>query len=179
MTIGQQPGGVQSGGVAPFAEPAARVRPLWITAVVLVNVGINVAFFAPLQVLLANQSAAFDAHNKEAVLALVTGCGAVVSLVANPLFGTFSDRTVGRFGRRVPWVVIGAVMGALALVGLSGAPSVAVMAALWSVVQLGCNGALAAITAAVPDRVPVRQRGNVGGLASMGTVLGILAGAAV
>ncbi len=162
-----------------FAEPTARARPLWITSVVLVNIGINVAFFGPIQVLLGNQAEALDAHNKEAILALVTGCGAVVSLVANPLFGTFSDRTTSRLGRRVPWVLTGAILGTLALIGLAGAPGVAAMAALWCLVQLGCNGALAAITAAVPDRVPVRQRGNVGGMASMGTVLGIVGGAAI
>ncbi|HEV7167999.1 MAG TPA: MFS transporter [Micrococcaceae bacterium] len=162
-----------------FAEPTERVRPLWVTSVVLVNVGINIAFFGPIQVLLGNQAEALDPHGKEAILALVTGCGAAVSLVANPLFGTFSDRTTSRLGRRVPWVLTGAVLGTLALVGLAAAPGVAAMAALWCLVQLGCNGALAAITAAVPDRVPVVQRGNVGGLASLGTVLGIVGGAAV
>ncbi|MCZ2401654.1 MFS transporter [Paenarthrobacter sp. Z7-10] len=165
--------------VDAFTEPAVRVGPRWITSVVLVNVGINVAFFGPIQVLLGNQAEAMDAQNKEAILALVTGCGAAVSLVANPLFGAFSDRTTSRFGRRVPWVLIGALLGTFALLGLAGAPGAAAMAALWSVVQLGCNGALAAITAAVPDRVPVQQRGNVGGLASMGTVLGIVGGAGV
>jgi len=162
-----------------FAEPTERVRPLWITSVVLVNVGINIAFFAPLQVLLGIQAEALDAPSKKAILALVTACGAGVSLLANPLFGTFSDRTTSRLGRRVPWVLAGAVLGTLALVGLAAAPTVAAMAVLWCLVQLGCNGALAAITAAVPDRVPVLQRGNVGGLASLGTVLGVVGGAAV
>ncbi|MFP3480540.1 MFS transporter, partial [Burkholderia sp. SIMBA_057] len=88
----------------------------------------------------------------EAILALVTGCGAVVSLVANPLFGAFSDRTASRFGRRVPWVVVGAILGATALVALAGAPNVAVMTVLWCLVQAGANAMYAAITAAVPDR---------------------------
>jgi MFS family permease len=166
------------GGIA-LAEPTVDVRKRWTFAVILVNVGINTAFFGPIQVLLGLQSIALNAADKEAILALVTGAGAAVSLVANPLFGTFSDRTVSRFGRRIPWVLIGAVMGVAGLVGLAGAPTVAAMTVLWCLVQLGCNGALAAITAAVPDRVPVRQRGTIGGLASMGTVVGILFGAAV
>ncbi|MCU1574374.1 MAG: transporter [Micrococcaceae bacterium] len=165
--------------VPVFADPVVPVRPRWITAVVLVNIGVNVAFFAPLQVLLALQAEHFDPAGKEAVLAWVTGWGAVVSLVANPLFGALSDRTTWRLGRRVPWVLIGTGLGALALLALSGAPGVAAMTALWCLVQLGCNGTLAAISAAVPDRVPVRQRGNVGGMISMGTVLGILGGSAI
>ncbi|MET3811998.1 MFS transporter [Arthrobacter sp. UYEF3] len=164
---------------AALAEPERRVRPVWTAGVVLVNVGINAAFFGPLQVLLGQQAAAFNEGEKEAILALVTGAGAAVSLVANPLFGALSDRTVSRRGRRLPWVLFGAVLGAAALVALAGAPNVAVMAILWCFVQAGCNGAYAAITAAIPDRVPVPQRGTVGGLAAMGQTVGILAGAVI
>ena len=52
----------------------------------------------------------------------MTGAGAAVSLVANPLFGAFSDRTTSRLGRRVPWVLFGAVLGAAALIGAGRAP---------------------------------------------------------
>jgi MFS family permease len=164
---------------APLAEPAARVRAPWILGVVLVNIGINVAFFAPIQVLLAQQAAHFEPGQKEAVFALVNGAGAAVSVFGNPLAGALSDRTAGRFGRRRPWVFWGAVVGAIGLVGLAGAPNVAVMTALWCLVQAGCNAAYAAITAAIPDKVPVTQRGTVGGLAAMGITVGILLGAVV
>lgn len=162
-----------------LAEPTVNVRRRWILSIVLVNIGINAAFFGPIQVLLGQQAAHFSEADKEGILALVTGAGAAMSLVANPLFGTFSDRTVSRFGRRVPWVFIGALLGMAGLLGLAGAPTVAAMVLLWCLVQLGCNGALAATTAAIPDQVPVRQRGSIGGLASMGTVVGILVGAAI
>jgi MFS family permease len=79
----------------------------------------------------------------------------------------------------VPWVLFGAVLGAAALIALAGAPNVAVMTLLWCLVQAGCNGAYAAITAAIPDRVPVPQRGTVGGLAAMGQTVGILLGAVI
>jgi MFS family permease len=164
---------------AALAEPERRVRPVWTAGVVLVNVGINAAFFGPLQVLLGQQAAAFSEEDKEAILALVTGAGAAVSLVANPLFGAFSDRTTSRYGRRVPWVVFGAVLGAAALIALAGAPDVAAMTLLWCLVQAGCNGAYAAITAAIPDRVPVPQRATVGGMAAMGQTVGILIGAVI
>ncbi|MDI3241947.1 MFS transporter [Arthrobacter sp. AL08] len=162
-----------------LAEPERAVRPVWIAGVVLVNLGINAAFFAPLQVLLGQQAATFSEADKEAILALVTGAGAAVSLVANPLFGAFSDRTSARMGRRVPWVLFGAILGAVALIALAGAPNVASMTLIWCLVQAGCNGAYAAITAAIPDRVPVAQRGTVGGLAAMGQTVGILAGAVI
>ena len=63
-----------AGPAAPaLAEPERRVRPVWTAGVVLVNVGINAAFFGPLQVLLGQQAAAFSEPDKEAILALVTG----------------------------------------------------------------------------------------------------------
>jgi MFS family permease len=185
MSLSDIPGAVPDPPVlrarksAALVEPEAPVRSLWITGVVLVNLGINAAFFGPIQVLLGQQAEHFDPGQKEAILALVTGAGAAVSLVANPLFGAFSDHTVSRFGRRVPWVLAGAVLGAAALVALAGAPNVAVMTLLWCLVQAGCNGAYAAITAAVPDRVPVPQRATVGGLAAMGQTAGILVGAVI
>ncbi|GGJ37677.1 MFS transporter [Paenarthrobacter histidinolovorans] len=184
MSLSDLPGPVPDpavirGGTTALADPVKPVRPVWVTGVVLVNLGINAAFFGPLQVLLAQQAAYFDEDHKKAILALVTGCGAAVSLVANPVFGALSDRTTSRFGRRVPWVLMGAILGAVALVALAGAPNVAMMTLLWCLVQAGANAMYAAIFAAIPDRVPVPQRGTVGGLAAMGQTVGILAGALI
>jgi MFS family permease len=162
---------------AAFAEPTRMVKPRWVTGLVLVNVGINCAFFGPINIFIGQQAISIDEPSKEAVLSLATACGAAVSLVANPLFGALSDRTTSGFGRRAPWVLAGAVLAAIALLAMSGATTVALLVAFWCVVQLGANAAYAAITAAVPDRVPVLQRGKVGGLAAMGQTLGILTGA--
>ncbi|HKS03098.1 MAG TPA: MFS transporter, partial [Arthrobacter sp.] len=79
MSLSDIPGAVPDPGLvgttrpAAIAEPTERVRPLWITGVVLVNLGINAAFFGPIQVLLAQQSEHFDPGQKEAIFALVNG----------------------------------------------------------------------------------------------------------
>ncbi len=170
-------GAAPEGPTGALAEPTRRVTAQWVTGLVLVNVGINAAFFGPINVFLGQQAIGIDEDNKEAILSLVLGCGAAVSLVANPVFGAVSDRTTSRFGRRSPWVLAGAILATAALLALSGATTVALMVLFWSLVQLGANAAYAAITAAVPDRVPVLQRGGVGGLAAMGQTAGILVGA--
>ncbi|TLM83995.1 MFS transporter [Pseudarthrobacter sp. NamE2] len=162
---------------AALAEPTEKVTARWVTGLVLVNVGINAAFFGPINVFIGQQAISIDAPSKEAILSLVTACGAAVSLVANPFFGALSDRTTSRFGRRAPWVLAGAVLATAALLAMSVSGAVALMVLFWCLVQLGANAAYAAITAAVPDRVPVAQRGGVGGLAAMGQTLGILTGA--
>ncbi|WP_028271487.1 MFS transporter [Arthrobacter sp. UNC362MFTsu5.1] len=162
---------------AALAEPERKVTARWVAGLVLVNVGINAAFFGPINVFIGQQAISIDAPSKEAILSLVTSAGAAVSLVANPLFGALSDRTVSGFGRRAPWILAGAILATAALLAMSGATTVALIVLFWCLVQLGANAAYAAITAAVPDRVPVPQRATVGGLAAMGQTVGILVGA--
>ncbi|WP_371407070.1 MFS transporter [Kribbella sp. NBC_00662] len=168
-------------GVVPsaLAEPTVRVRPGWTAAVVLANVGVFAAWLGPIQVLLAKQSEAVAPGNKEFVFGLVTGVGAAVSVFANPAFGAISDRTTSRFGRRVPWVVAGAVGGAVGLGILAGAHLIVLMLLGWCLMQLFGNALLAAVTAVVPDRVPVAQRGGVGGWVAISQVLGALVGTAL
>ncbi|PKW07710.1 Major Facilitator Superfamily protein [Streptomyces sp. 1222.5] len=167
------------GAPAALAEPTVRVGRGWTAALSLANGAIWVGWFGPLQILLASQAEDFapgSGMSKETVLAWVTGAGAVVSLVANPLFGALSDRTTARAGRRAPWIVAGTAGGALALLLLAGAGGVGTMAVGWCLVQLTLNAAFAAVTAAVPDRVPRLQRGTVGGWLGAAQVLGVVAG---
>lgn len=162
-----------------LAEPTTRVTRGWVTGIVLINVGINIAFFAPINILLGLQATAISPESKEAILTLVTACGASVALVANPLFGALSDRTTSRLGRRSPWILVGAILGVASLLFLAGASSVAMMLLAWCGVQAGANAMYAAVTATIPDRVPVLQRGRIGGLAAMGQTAGVLLGSVV
>ncbi|MDJ0385049.1 MFS transporter [Streptomyces sp. G-G2] len=158
---------------------ARWVGTRWVGALSLANLGVWVGWFGPLQLLLARQAAQLAPGHKAATLALVTGLGAAVSMVANPVFGALSDRTTARVGRRIPWVTGGVAGGAAGLVVLSTARSVAVVIAGWCLVQLALNAAFAALTAAVPDQVPRRRRGLVGGWLGVSQVVGILIGTAL
>ncbi|GAA4367644.1 MFS transporter [Paeniglutamicibacter cryotolerans] len=173
------PGGSPETAPEALAEPTRRVTRGWVTGVALVNVGINIAFFAPINILLGLQATAISPESKEAILTLVTACGASVALVANPLFGALSDRTTSRLGRRSPWILVGAILGVASLLFLAGASSVALMLLAWCGVQAGANAMYSAVTAAIPDRVPVLQRGRVGGMAAMGQTAGIMLGSVV
>ena len=164
---------------AALRTPIKRVGPGWIAAVVIVHIGINVGFFAPIQVLLGLHAEQLDASQKNAILSLVTGVGAAVSLVANPLFGALSDRSTSKFGRRIPWVFFGTICAALALLLMSTAHTVSTLVIGWALTQAAGNAALAAIFAAIPDKVPVEQRGMVGGLVALGQTCGSLIGAVI
>ncbi|MFC1412224.1 MFS transporter [Streptacidiphilus sp. N1-12] len=160
-------------------QPVERVGGRWTGALTLANLGVWAAWYGPLQILLALQAEHLAPAHKTSTLALVNMLGAIVSVVANPLFGALSDRTTARVGRRLPWVVFGVLGGAVGLAVLAAASSVAVMAVGWCTVQFTLNAAYAALTAAVPDQVPTRQRGVVGGWLGVAQILGVLAGTAV
>ncbi|MFF0214984.1 MFS transporter [Streptomyces vinaceus] len=177
MTVGGT--AAQPAGPADPADPAGPVGGRWVGALSLANLGVWVGWFGPLQLLLARQAEQLAPDHKAATLALVTGVGAAVSMVANPVFGALSDRTTAPVGRRIPWVVAGVLGGAAGLLVLARASSVAVVIAGWCLVQLALNAAFAALTAAVPDQVPPRRRGMVGGWLGVSQVGGILAGTAL
>ncbi|MEV2276517.1 MFS transporter [Nocardiopsis sp. NPDC049922] len=148
---------------AALAEPTRPVRAPWITGICLANLGMWMGFFGPLQVLLPEQVGLIAPDAKEAVLAWVTGVGAAIAMAATPLAGALSDRTTGRFGRRRPWIVAGAVLGAIGLVALGRQESAVGVLVGWSFVQGALACLNATLLAAVPDHVPVRQRGAVSG----------------
>ena len=175
----QPPRAVSVDGHDPFAEPTTPVPRGWIVRLGLAGVGMCAGWFGPIQVLLGLQAAALTPDHKEATLSLVTGVGAFVSTAANPLAGAWSDRTTSRRGRRVPWVVGGTLVGAVGLALLAFADSVPLMILAWCLVQAGLNGTLAALNAAVPDLVPVEQRGLVSGVVGMTQTLGIVVGTGV
>ena len=108
------------------AEPTQRAGGRWIALIALANLGLYLGYIGPISVLLPNQVQAIagSAH-KVAVLGWVTGIGAAVAMISNPVAGALSDRTTGRFGRRHPWTVCGALVGAAALVLLAGQHTIA------------------------------------------------------
>lgn len=157
-TVDQSPRGyLPSLGVATFATYLALLTPalvgLQLKLVNLVGVGA-----AP------------------GALGLVAAVGALFALVANPLAGRLSDRTMSRFGRRRPWIVGGAVVGTLALVLIGLAGNVTVVLIGWCLAQAAFNATLAAVNATMPDQVPERRRGRASSIIGIGTPLAILAG---
>ena len=157
------------------AEPVRRVRKRWIAFIALANLGLYLGYFGPITVLLPNQvqAVAGSAH-KVAVLGWVTGIGAAVAMISNPVAGALSDRTTSRFGRRHPWTVCGALAGAAALVLLAGQSTIAGVIIAWCLAQAGLNAMQASVTAGVPDHVPVAQRGLVSGWIGLPQTVGVV-----
>jgi len=175
QAAGAATGAAAADGAPGLAEPERRVGGRWIALIALANLGLYLGYLGPISVLLPNQVQAIagPAH-KVAVLGWVTGIGAAVAMVANPVAGALSDRTASRFGRRRPWIVCGALAGAAALVLLAGQHALAGVLIGWCLAQAGLNAMQAGLTASVPDQVPVPQRGAVSGWIGLPQSVGVL-----
>lgn len=165
-----------------LAEPTVRVHRTWTVLLFSANLGLWMAFFTPIQVLLPIQIARIDAGAKESMLAWVMAAGALAAIVANPLAGALSDRTCLRIGgrelgRRHAWTFGGTVLGAVSLVFLAHQQTILGIALGWAAAQICLNAMLASLTAAVPDRVPVAQRAAVSGWVGIPQSLGLVVGA--
>ena len=131
------------------------------------------------QVLLPNQLTLIDEPNKVANLALISTASFVFTLLTQPIIGTFSDRTRSRLGRRAPWMIIGAAIGALLLVGMSSLTSVIWIGVFWIILQVSLNSVQGPMTALIPDRFPRSKRGVASAMFGLGTTLGLTLGVIV
>jgi MFS family permease len=101
----------------------------------------------------------------------------LAALLTNPIAGALSDRTTSRLGRRRPWLIAGTVLSAATLVLLANASSFLTLVIWWAIFHVAANAILAALSAIVPDQVPVRQRATVSAFVSLSLPLGAVVGA--
>lgn len=156
-------------GHAPLAKgPLLRLMPMLTVA----NAAMYMVYMGIGAVLLPVQVELVDPADKVANFGLVSGVAAIFATVFNPLAGVLSDRS----GRRNPWILGGglAALGALALLGQ--ARTVLLVTIGWCLVQAMMNVYQAALTAVVPDRVPVERRGLASAMVGIGTPIGTAVG---
>jgi len=166
--------------VAALGEPTRRVGAGWIAAFATVWLGVWMAQLTPVQLLLPAQIDA-ELHPDDWVDSVVafgtiSGIAAIATIIAYPLTGALSDRTTSRFGRRRPWILIGALVFAVSLVVLGFQTQIWAIGAAWVAASVGFCIMTAALTATISDQVPVGQRGFVSGWMSAPQAVGIIVG---
>jgi MFS family permease len=168
-----------------LAEPTVHVRRGWIASLGLASLGMWMASYTPLQVLLPTQLQDITPDHKIVALAIVSGAGAIASGLATPVAGALSDRTTRKYalgrmnGRRHRWTLSMALLAAVSLVILAQQHTVLGVALLWVLFSVFQNGEYASLSAAIPDHVPVRQRATVAGWVGMPQALGLVVGTVV
>lgn len=178
--------GTRSAGVESIREQTAvssstseipqRLKARQLVPLFMAQFTLFMAFVAPASFSVAVRIADLAPNAKDSLLALALGIPALSVIFLNPIIGVLSDRTRSRFGRRRPWLILGAMLGTAgsAAAGLVDAP--ALLIAGWTVAFVGYNICGAMIMAYYGDRLPPEQRGRVMGISGAITQAAPLAG---
>ncbi|MBW1638864.1 MULTISPECIES: MFS transporter [Microbacterium] len=158
--------------------PPVRGLPRLLGWILPANFAIFVIWGAVPGILLPHQIELLypDEKQKVAYFAIVATIGALCAMIAQPAAGQISDRTRSKYGRRAPWILLGALAGGLSLVGLAFANSLVGIVIGWCLVQVFYNVAQGPLSAVLPDRVPVSRRGTFATLFGIGLMAGALGG---
>lgn len=140
------------------------------------NISIFIIWGAVPGLLLPLQVARIDPEHKIENLAVIATVGAFAAMIAQPIAGLLSDRTRSKYGRRAQWMLGGALVGGLALVGMALANGLVQIAIAMTMVQIAYNFTQGPLSAILPDRIPRASRGTFSALAGMGAMLGALGG---
>jgi MFS family permease len=100
----------------------------------------------------------------------------VIAVLTMPIAGSISDYTTTRYGRRKPFVLVGAVLTLVALGGVALAGTYLVLVVFFALLQFTSNLARGPFAGLVPDLVPERQVGLASGLMGLMLTFGLAAG---
>ena len=112
---------------------------------------------------------------KNTYLATLGIGGLLMAALIQPTIGQISDRTQTPFGRRVPFILWGAIFAAIGLIGIRLAPNFGILFGVWIFIQFNVNIAYGPGLALIRDLVPLHRIG----MASSMKILSDAAGAAV
>jgi MFS family permease len=112
-------------------------------------------------------------------LAFIAVVTFVFSVAVQPTVGSISDYTTTRWGRRKPYIVVGALLDVVFLLGIASANSLLAITAFVTLLQFSTNTARGAFQGYVPDLVPDRQVGLASAMVGLMQVFGNVLGFAL
>jgi MFS family permease len=133
----------------------------------------NITFYT---ILLPARIAMVAPTNQTNSFIAISGIGAVASVITNPLVGAFSDRTTAALGRRRPWLIVSMLLLLISMLILAFAPTLVLVGVGAVLLQVAINALLAALSAIIPDQVPLGQRATVSAFSGMAPLVGGLLG---
>ena len=160
-----------------LAEPTRSKNLLFMVLYMVANMVIGVGNITLASLLLPEHIATLTSTGQTTIYSLILGLGALAAVLTNPVVGMFSDRTTSRLGRRRPWYIAGGILTVVDILLMAHAPSLLLLAIGYVVLQIGIIMLLVALSAILPDQVPLRQRATISALAGgPGVLLGGLVG---
>lgn len=91
-------------------------------------------------------------------LAILWIAAPMTGLLVQPVIGHMSDKTWGRFGRRRPYFLVGAILASLALFIMPNSPALWMAAGMLWIMDASLNITMEPFRAFVGDNLPDRQR---------------------
>lgn len=160
-------------------EPAkSRSRSKWVLLISLAVVFfvLLTLYASVLGVLLPNQIQNIDPGRKTQTLGIIYAITSVFSTIATPVAGALSDRTRTRMGRRSPWILLGSLIGGVALMLVPSTNNLVIITIFWVIATITLNSMQPAITTIVADRFSPAERGLASGAVGAAMTAGVSAG---
>jgi Na+/melibiose symporter-like transporter len=148
-------------------------RPLDYAKVTIFGLAMTALWSSLHSIILPLRIADFVPVGRQATyLGLLTVTGLLLAIVTQPIAGVLSDRSGSRWGRRRPFILIGAIATLAFLPGISLAGSLTALFAIYYLLQVSANSALGPYLALFPDLVPEDRRGLASGVKGMVEIAG-------
>ncbi|HEY1353684.1 MAG TPA: MFS transporter [Ktedonobacteraceae bacterium] len=163
---------VQLAQAETVAQAERPITPLYRTGFLLTSMVAGLSSVCIKQLLLPIQVGFLAPQQTNTAFAIVSSLGALAGLLAAPIAGALSDRTVSRWGRRRPWIGGGTLVGVAGLLLMALSPNIPLLLVGEILEQLGVDAVLANVTALIPDQVPERQRATMSALNGMAPIVG-------
>jgi Na+/melibiose symporter-like transporter len=155
---------------APKASPFGKWDYIKITILVFAATGLWQSMHS---IILPIRILDFVAESeKNTYLGLMTFAGLILAMLLQPIFGSISDYSRFRIGRRRLFIIIGVLCLLLFLPGIGFAGSYAVLFAIYCLMQISSNAVQGAHQGFIPDMVPEGKKGQASGVKSFVEMLG-------
>jgi MFS family permease len=168
------------GAEVPLGRPTRELPLRQLLSLTIYWLGIN-AIWTGLHVLVLpkRMEAIFGLGNAGLGLGLITIAGVATAVLVQPTVGVISDYTATRWGRRKPYIVIGALLDLVFLWALASAETYLAILVALVLLQFSSNLAQGPFQGYVPDLVPARQVGRASALMGVMVIIGGMAGAGI
>ena len=143
----------QATTIDPARKPAMNAAQIWNMSFGFL--GIQIGF----DLQNGNVSRIFQTLGAEVnELAILWIAAPMTGLIVQPIIGHLSDNTWGKFGRRRPYFLIGAILATLALFIMPNSPTLWIAAGMLWIMDASLNVTMEPFRAFVGDNLPDRQR---------------------
>ncbi len=112
---------------------------------------------------------------KNTYLGLLTFAGLLLAMAVQPIVGAISDRSGFSWGRRRPYILVGAILAILFISGIGFAGSYIAIFVIYCLLQISTNIAQGPWQGFIPDLVPRERRGRASGVKGLLELVGSIA----